>query len=298
VVKIGNNYAGGTDTAVKTIVVEPADVNTGDQDPPTTGAVTLPAAGQVRVTVENAAAAERSALFVSRAGLDRVLTNSPQANQTFDINDLFSGNFEAGDALKFFLRNASESGSTPLGDYNARVEQVSDTSWRIFFSAADAEEGDEALLVVLVELITSASGGGQVPGGGVVVGGTSPAEGGSETEVPVVVTPPSTPPVVEEEEPVVIAPPPPSPAEERAFALSATKEAQAMLQSGASFSDIAALLNERYYNALDMQTDFNMTYAQRLQDAITQQNTRNTRNTLTTIVNQLSQGATGTGSYQ
>jgi hypothetical protein len=96
----------------------------------------------------------------------------------------------------------------------------------------------------------------------------------------------------------VVAPPPPSPAEERAFALSTTKEAQAMLQSGASFSDIAALLNERYYNALDMQTDFNMTYAQRLQDAITQQNTRNTRNTLTTIVNQLNQGATGTGSYQ
>ncbi|MEZ0368970.1 MAG: hypothetical protein ACAI44_07810, partial [Candidatus Sericytochromatia bacterium] len=58
--KIGN-YAGGTDTATKTVIIEPGE---GQQDEQTNKSIVLPEAGQIKITLEQGSAQLRSDLFM------------------------------------------------------------------------------------------------------------------------------------------------------------------------------------------------------------------------------------------
>lgn len=246
-VKIGN-YPGGTDTATKTVIVEPA----GQTETPTSNSIVLPEAGKIKITVNEGSAALRSDLYMK---INSLLPELIAQNAQNGANVSLERDYNAGDKLDFFIRtqNGNQTYDHGTGGGYARVTQTGPTTWTIGFEdleeGADMDMNDVTLTIELLKIAAEVSGGGQQEGdggGGTVEDPTAPVGGGG----PVAEVPPA----------------PPGPySREEAGAI--TRQAISDLESGKGITAALSPLNERYYAALDAQLDANVDYAQRIDDA-------------------------------
>lgn len=247
-VKIGN-YAGGTDTAFKTVVIEP---NPDYVPPEENPEIIVPEDSQVKVTVEAGSAALRSDLYMKQNGgtPETVAENAQDGAGT-----ILQKIFKAGDKLDFFTRTYNPSGTydhgTDIGETTdgrkyCKVEKLSDTSWRISFEDMEGSQSDMDYndVVVTVELMKIAQDSTQGQQDTHTELGEIAAGGGTTT--------PTEPPVV---------------AMGKDEAVQTTRDALSALDSGSSPDEVASMLNKRYYLALDEQVADNMDYAQKVDEA-------------------------------
>lgn len=231
----------GTDTALKTVVVEPADgsvIVDGADEPEapvnTEAQIVIPMSGKVKISVpeqpSGAAAPRELKLRVNNDAEESAGQPTPGMNSGLERM------FQQGDKLTFTMKSGEELMA-------AMVNQLSETSWELTFG-----EGDQAVTVIVTlepqqagtEAPDDDAGPGDVVegGGGSVPGDTAP------------VAPPA-PPVV----PLT-----------RQEAMDLTRSAISSLNAGASASSVVATLNERYYATLDQQIASNQSYAQRVDE--------------------------------
>lgn len=166
-VKIGN-YAGGTDTAKKRVVVLPkedVEVDGGGVKPEEgkTDPIILPEEGSLRITVEKGSAGLDSDLFINKNGTDTLVTTKAQTNQDFT----YETGYKKGDALDFFIKTHGDSWglgtydhgtnteNSPSGKAYYKKEELSPTSWRIRFEDLPEEKSDFDYddVVIKVELL-------------------------------------------------------------------------------------------------------------------------------------------------
>lgn len=275
-VKIGG-YGLGTDTAFKTVIVEPGDGSTqtdGETTTPTTPVVAqpvvLPESGQIRISLQDGDAGLRSDLYMQLNDQEPQLV-AENAQNGGDI--VLEQDYNAGDKINFFIRTHTSDGNsydhgTNTAGYNDqayfRTSQTSSTSWTIGFEdlpgdEADWDYNDVKVYLELIPAAGSGSTGGEGEGDdvGVIVGG-----GGTTT--------PAT--------------PEPYSAEETA---NITRTAIESLGNGASASEVAEALNSRYYASVDAQISDNQTYSQLIEDA------RSDSGQLKTVLEQVLQELTG-----
>lgn len=269
--KIGG-YGLGTDTAFKTVIVEPSDGTTGTTQPTTPVAqkpeLVLPESGKVRILLQNGDAGLRSDLYVQKnGGTPRLVAENAQKGG----NVVLEEDYQAGDKLDFFIRTYNNGTSYDHGtntegygdkDYFS-MTQNSANSWSIGFedlSGANAD-WDYNDVQVYIELIQPASTGGEGDNGETGVGPI--IGGGSQTGAPPVT---------------------PYSAEETA---SITRTAIQSLGTGSTASAVAEALNSRYYASVDAQISDNQNYTQLLDDA------RSNSGQLKTVLQQILKELTG-----
>jgi len=248
-VKIGG-YGGGTDTAVKTVIVEPADgqEDTTEETTPVTAptqntnqGIVLPESGKIRVTVKQGAAGLRSDLYLRQNGQEELVAeraNNHASTTTMDRQ------YNAGDRLDLFIKTfrggSSYEHGTDTETYNgqsyASVEQIGENKWRVSFEDLPGQSADWDYndVVVEVELLPEAAAAGSVDSAPVSV------------------------PAVSKEE-----------------AIQMTQAALSALQSnGKVFEEYAAILKERYFKAIDEQIGYNQDYMRQLRDYMADQDQR------------------------
>lgn len=248
-VKIGG-YGGGTDTAVKTVIVEPADgqEDTTEETTPVTAptqntnqGIVLPESGKIRVTVKQGAAGLRSDLYLRQNGQEELVAeraNNHASTTTMDRQ------YNAGDRLDLFIKTfrggSSYEHGTDTETYNgqsyASVEQIGENTWRVSFEDLPGQSADWDYndVVVEVELLPEAAAAGSVDSAPVSV------------------------PAVSKEE-----------------AIQMTQAALSALQSnGKVFEEYAAILKERYFKAIDEQIGYNQDYMRQLRDYMADQDQR------------------------
>ena len=273
--KIGG-YGLGTDTAFKTVIVEPNDGTTGtntETTQPTTPVaskpeVVLPESGKIRILLESGDAGLRSDLYVQKNGGEpRLVAQNAQKGG----NVVLEEDYQAGDKLDFFIRTYANGSSYDHGtntegygdkDYFS-ITQNSSNSWSIGFEDLKGANADWDYddVQVYIELIQPASGGGTgetgETGAGTIIGG-----GGDTSSQPVT----------------------PYSADETA---NITRSAIESLGTGASASEVAEALNSRYYASVDAQISDNQNYTQLLDDV------RSDSGQLKTVLQQILQELTG-----
>lgn len=267
--KIGN-YS-GTDTAFKTVIVEPNDGSV-----PTVPAIVLPEAGRLKITVKAGDAGLRSDLYMklNGANLEKLAENAQQG-----IGISLERQYALGDRLDFSIRTHANGSTydhgTDTEGYNGRsyatITQTSPTTWTIGFEDLSGENADWDYndVVVEIELLKIANQGGlgnseDHPGeGGPVIIGGAPVGGAGEASPAAVIS------------------------LTKAEATQVTRDAIASLNSGATGTSVSNTLNERYYKALDDQLESNTNYAQLLNDA------RSDSGQLKQVLNQVLQELTG-----
>jgi len=231
-VKIGG-YSGGTDTALKTVIVEPADgsttIDSGNQTPaPAQPEIVVPMSGKVKIQIPvRANPPQNLDLYMQTNGQSAQPVGQ---NANSGLNQTLQQPVQAGDKLDFSLR-------IPGGTVNlsaTKVEQLSDSSWQVTFGEAD----DPNAIVVTIEIVADDPFSGEGGDEGPVVGGAAPSE-------------PAAPPVV------------PLSKDE---AMQVTRDALSSLNAGASAASVASTLNERYYAALDGLIESNQAYAQQVDE--------------------------------
>lgn len=255
--KIGG-YGLGTDTAFKTVIVEPSDGSETTQPTlPVTAKpeLVLPESGKVSILLQNANASLRSDLYVQRNGGEpRLVAQNAQQGGNIVLEE----DYQAGDKLDFFIRTYKDGASYDhgtntegYGDKNYfSMTQNSANSWSIGFedlSGADAD-WDYDDVQIYIELIQPTS--------------TGESETGEVGSQPVV----------------------PYSAEETA---NMTRTAIQSLGTGATASDVAAALNSRYYASVDAQISNNQDYTKLITDA------RSDSGQLKTVLQQILKELTG-----
>ena len=183
-VKIGN-YAGGTDTAKKRVIVQGAViVDGGGTTTPTTptepttpttptepttpttptNPITITQPGQLKITVEKGSAGLSSDLYVVKnGGSENLVTQSAQTGEGVTLNE----EYNEGDSFDFFIRTNAESwnlgvydhgtnqADSPTGKAYYTKEQIGENSWRISFE--DLPEGradwDYNDVVIKIDLV-------------------------------------------------------------------------------------------------------------------------------------------------
>ena len=242
-VKIGN-YAGGTDTAFKTVIVEPNP----DYVPPTENPeIIVPVDSQVKITVQSGAASLRSDLYMKKNGEDPELVAE---NAQQGVGTTLEKTYKAGDKLDFLIRtlhpqgaydHGTDVGMSLDGRNYVKVEQLSDTSWKLYFEDLEADQADWDYddVVVIVELLQVAQDTDAALEETAVEEVTTVVGGGT-----------TAPASMSKEEAVQI-----------------TRDAIASLASGSSTTVVASTLNERYYQALDEQIESNNNYARMVDNA-------------------------------
>lgn len=271
--KIGG-YGLGTDTAFKTVIVEPGDGTTETTQPTLPVAakpeLVLPESGKVRILLQNGSAGLRSDLYVQKNGGDpRLVAQNAQKGG----NVVLEEDYQAGDKLDFFIRTYKNGTSYDhgtntegYGDKNYfSMTQNSANSWSIGFEDLSGEEADWDYndVQVYIELIQPASTGGGSETG--ETGATATIVGGTSQPV-------SPPPVT------------PYSAQETA---SITRTAIQSLGTGATASDVAQALNSRYYASVDAQISNNQDYTKLIEDA------RSNSGQLKTVLQQILKELTG-----
>ncbi len=264
--KIGN-YS-GTDTAFKTVIVEPNDGSV----PIATPAIVLPEAGKLRITIKNGDAGLRSDLYMklNGANLEKLAENAQKGGGIS-----LEREYALGDKLDFRIRTHANGSTydhgTDTEGYNGRsyanITQTSPTTWTIGFEDLSGENADWDFndVVVEIELLKIANQGnseGNTGEDGPVIDGGAPVGG-------VVNTPAAVVPLT------------------KAEATQVTRDAITSLNGGATGTSVSNTLNERYYKALDDQLDSNTNYAQLLSDA------RSDSGQLKQVLNQVLQELTG-----
>ncbi|MBF2054349.1 MAG: hypothetical protein IGS03_12930 [Candidatus Sericytochromatia bacterium] len=244
----------GTDTALKTVIVEPADGSVtvdGETDEPETpvnteAQIEIPISGKVKISVPDQApgAAVPGELKIRVNNDDEA--SAGQA--TPGMNSGLERMFQQGDKLTFTMKSGEEL-------VVAMVTQLSEAAWELTFG-----EGEDAITVI-VTLEPQRAGDGDDAGdggpGGVADGGGTVSPGDDAPAQPAV-------------EPLT-----------RQEAMDLTRSAISSLNAGASASSVVASLNERYYAALDQQIASNQSYAQRVDEV------RNDAAKLKTLLQQL-----------
>lgn len=242
-VKIGG-YGGGTDTAIKTVIVEPADAQTGDLPADETVEITgessdpqqgivLPQNGQIKITVNQSHAGLRSDLYMRRNGQEELVAENAQNNAGASI----TRDYKAGERLDFFIRtqlyNTQYDHGTDTATYGgqsyAKVEQIGENRWRVSFEDLPGEcaDWDYDDVSMIIEFVPAAA-----------------TETGLESSFEVT-------------------------AYSREETLQLTRDALSALQmGGGAFAEYALLLNQRYYKALDDLIRYNQDYMKRLSDAL------------------------------
>lgn len=249
-VKIGG-YGGGTDTAIKTVIVEPAEgqedtteettpVNTDPVQNPNQGII-LPESGQIRVTVKKGSAGLRSDLYLRQNGQSDLVAE--RANNTASSTTL-EKQYNAGDRLDLFIKTfragTSYEHGTDTETYNgqsyAKVEQIGENKWRVSFEDLPGQSADWDYddVVCEVELMPNTASTGAVDSADVSV-----------------------------------------PAVSREEAIQMTQAALSALQSDKKvFEEYAAILKERYFKAIDEQIGYNQDYMRQLRDYMADQDQR------------------------
>jgi len=230
-VKIGG-YGGGTDTAIKTVIVEPAEgqEDTTEETTPVTQpgqntnqGIVLPESGKIRVTVKQGAAGLRSDLYLRQNGQSDLVAeraNNSASTTTMDKQ------YNAGDRLDLFIKTfrggSSYEHGTDTETYNgqayATVEQIGENKWRVCFEDLPGQSADWDYndVVVEVELLPETAAAGSVESAPVTT-------------------------AVSKEE-----------------AIQMTQAALSALKSnGKVFEEYAAILKERYFKAIDEQIGYN-----------------------------------------
>jgi hypothetical protein len=268
-VKIGN-YAGGTDTAIKTVIVEAAEGHENDPSPevvsapqqvPANQGIVLPESGQIRITVQKGAAGLRSDLYLRQNGQEDLVTQRAQSNTGFSIDKQYN----AGDRLDLFIKTfnggTTYDHGTDTETYNgksyAKVEQIGENKWRVSFEDLPGHMSDWDYNDVVVEVEL-------VPSEAAQVTGSAPVETNVE-------------PVSNEE------------------AIQMTQAALSSLSNGGkALAEYASSMKERYYKSLDSLVGYNQDYMRQLRDYMDQQEQR--QDELRAMFNQILTSLTGTGS--
>ncbi len=247
-VKIGG-YGGGTDTAIKTVIVEPAEgqEDTTEETTPVTQSgqntnqgIVLPESGKIRVTVKQGAAGLRSDLYLRQNGQSDLVAE--RANNTASTTTM-DKQYNAGDRLDLFIKTfrggSSYEHGTDTETYNgqsyANVEQIGENKWRVSFEDLPGQSADWDYndVVVEVELLPETAAAGSVDSAPVTT-------------------------AVSKEE-----------------AIQMTQAALSALQSnGKVFEEYAAILKERYFKAIDEQIGYNQDYMRQLRDYMADQDQR------------------------
>ncbi len=267
-VKIGG-YGLGTDTAFKTVIVEPGEGGS-TTTPVAEQPVVLPESGQVRITLQDGSAGLRSDLYVQRNGEEPQLVAENAQNGGSVV---LEQDYNANDKLNFFIRTYTQDGSsydhgTNTAGYEDKayfsMTQNSASSWTIGFEdlpgdQADWDYNDVKVFIELIPPAASGDGNEDESGDGAVIigGGTGATDGSSSTPYSF-------------DETVAI-----------------TRSAVEALGSGASASEVAEALNARYYASVDAQISNNQTYSQLIDDA------RSDSGQLKTVLEQVLQELTG-----
>lgn len=158
-VKIGPGY-GGTDTAMKRVVVLPKDEIS---DP-----LVINKDGKIKITVEKGSAGLDSDLFMKLNGQDaQMITQKAQTNTGFTLET----DYKDGDMFDFFIKTHGESmglgtyehGTNTAGASDGKPfyqkEQLSENSWRIRFedlpeNKADWDYDDVVIKIELIPNVT------------------------------------------------------------------------------------------------------------------------------------------------
>lgn len=267
-VKIGN-YSGGTDTAIKTVVVEPSESGPRIEDPVvdastpafTNPEIVLNQSGKLRIQAENGSAGLRSDLQLktNNGELEKLLENA-QNGGGFTTEK----SYNAGDKLDLSIRtyntynDTTYDHGTDIGSFQGnpyvKVEQLSDTSWKLYFEDLEGDDADFDYddVIVTVELIPDEAGSEEGEGAIGAVDGAA-ATGGGVADSPM----------------------------SKAEATTATENALSALDDGDTSDGVVAALNERYYAALDAQIEHNHNYRDRIHDA------RNDAHALSALLDQV-----------
>lgn len=191
--KIGN-YAGGTDTATKTVIIDPADGTETTTPQAPNPDIVLPAAGQIKITIKNGSAALRSDLYMKVNGQSaQKLCDNAQKGADFTIYKTYN----EGDKLDFFIRTSHPDGAydhgTDIGSYNGqsyvKVTQNGEGKWTLSFedlegNQADWDYDDVEVEVELIKVAQDLQNGGSAP----TTSGTTAAGDPNVTPVPDQVT--------------------------------------------------------------------------------------------------------------
>lgn len=183
--KIGN-YP-GTDTAFKTVIIEPADESTSSTDSNSdtpqvpqakpVNEIVLPEDGQIKVTVKKGSAALRSDLYMklNLKNLELVAENAQQG-----ANVSVQKTYQAGDKLDFAIKTYHPNGeyehSTEGKSQYARIMQTSPTTWKVCFEDLEEDEADwdfddVEIEIELMKLVNGENDNTEEVDGGVSVGG-------------------------------------------------------------------------------------------------------------------------------
>lgn len=245
-VKIGG-YGGGTDTAIKTVIVEPAEAQTEDMPtdqtveiaspaPASHSGIVLPQNGQIKITLNQSDAGLRSDLYLRRNGQEELIAENAQKNAGLSI----TRDYKAGERLDFFIRthlyNTQYDHGTDTATYGGRsyaqVEQIGENRWRVSFEDLPGQYADWDYNDVSVEIEF-------------VPASADSADSVQASELAIIPYSPQT-------------------------ALQLTRDALSALQTGgaSAFAEYAALLNQRYYKALDALIEYNQDYMRHLIEAM------------------------------